>query len=55
MMAAGVEYDRAAETLTKADGHVKTAIVMLKAGVEPDEARRRVAEADGFVRGACVR
>jgi N-acetylmuramic acid 6-phosphate etherase len=55
MMAAGVEYDTAAETLKRAGGHVKTAIVMLKAGVEPDEARRRVAEADGFVRGAFLR
>lgn len=52
MLAAGVEYDTAAETLTRADNHVKTAIVMLKAGVGPEEARGRVAEADGFVRGA---
>lgn len=52
MLAAGVEYDTAAETLAQAGNHVKTAIVMLKAGVGPDEARRRVAEADGFVRGA---
>jgi N-acetylmuramic acid 6-phosphate etherase len=52
MMAAGVQYDIAADTLDKADGHVKTAIVMLKAGVNAAEARRRVAEANGFVRGA---
>ena len=52
MLAAGVEYDEAAATLDRADGHVKTAIVMLKAGVNADEARRRVADAGGFVRGA---
>lgn len=52
MLAAGVEYDEAAATLDRADGHVKTAIVMLKAGVSAGEARRRVADAGGFVRGA---
>jgi N-acetylmuramic acid 6-phosphate etherase len=55
MMATGVDYDRAAETLREADGHVKTAIVMLIAAVPADEARRRVARADGFVRGALGR
>jgi N-acetylmuramic acid 6-phosphate etherase len=55
MLAAGVEYDEAAATLDRADGHVKTAIVMLKAGVNADEARRRVADAGGFVRGALKR
>jgi N-acetylmuramic acid 6-phosphate etherase len=52
MMATGVDYDTAADTLKKSDNHVKTAIVMLKTGVDADAARRRVAEADGFVRGA---
>ena len=55
MMATGADYDTAAETLRKSDGHVKTAIVMLKALVDAEEARRRVAEADGFVRGAIQR
>jgi N-acetylmuramic acid 6-phosphate etherase len=55
MMATGVEYDTAAATLKKSNGHVKTAIVMIKAGVDTAEARRRVAEADGFVRGAIGR
>jgi N-acetylmuramic acid 6-phosphate etherase len=52
MLAAGVAYDVASETLDRAGGHVKTAIVMLKTGVDADEARRRVADAGGFVRGA---
>ncbi len=55
MMAAGVDYDTAAETLKKSDGHVKTAIVMLKADVDAAVARQRVAEAGGFVRGALKR
>ncbi len=55
MTATGVDYDTAAETLRKSDGHVKTAIVMLKAGVDANEARRRITEADGFVRGAIGR
>ncbi len=52
MMATGVDYDMAAETLRKADSHVKTAIVMLKTGVDAEAARGLVAEAGGFVRGA---
>ncbi len=52
MTATGVDYDTAAETLGKANGHVKTAIVMLRAQVDANEARRRIAEADGFVRDA---
>jgi N-acetylmuramic acid 6-phosphate etherase len=55
MMATGVDYDTAAETLKKSDGHVKTAIVMLKADVDAAVARQRVAEAGGFVRGALTR
>lgn len=52
MMATGVDYDTAAETLKASGGHVKTAIVMIKTGAGTEEARRRVADADGFVRGA---
>jgi len=52
VLATGVSYDRAAELLDQAGGHVKTAIVMGSAGVTADEARRRIASADGYVRGA---
>jgi len=52
MMATGVDYDRAAEVLTQAHGHVKSAIVMIKANVSLEEARRRIEAANGFVRGA---
>lgn len=52
MTITGVEYDRAAEYLEKADGHVKTALVMIKAGVGKDEARTRLERAKGFVRAA---
>ncbi|MEX1276640.1 MAG: N-acetylmuramic acid 6-phosphate etherase [Bacteroidota bacterium] len=52
MTITGVEYDRAAESLEKADGHVKTALVMIKAGVGREEARARLERANGFVRAA---
>ena len=48
----GVEYDQAADSLERADGHVKTALVMIKAGVGREEARARLEKADGFVRAA---
>jgi N-acetylmuramic acid 6-phosphate etherase len=50
MTITGVGYEEAAEYLEKADGHVKTALVMIKAGVGKDEAKRRLQRADGFVR-----
>ncbi|MGN7763305.1 N-acetylmuramic acid 6-phosphate etherase [Paenibacillus sp. 22594] len=37
---------------TLAEGHVKTAIIMILSDVDAGEARRRLAKADGFVRGA---
>jgi len=52
MTITGVGYDEAAEYLDKADGHVKTALVMIKARVGKDEAKRRLERADGFVRAA---
>lgn len=52
MIVTGVSYEEAAEFLTKANGHVKTALVMIKTGVTADEAHRRLADADGFVRKA---
>ncbi len=52
MMVTGVDYDAADAVLTRCDGHVKTALVMILADVEVDEARRRLDTTDGFVRPA---
>jgi N-acetylmuramic acid 6-phosphate etherase len=52
MTITGVGYEEAADYLEKAEGHVKTALVMIKAGVDRDEAQRRLQQADGFVRAA---
>ncbi|HEX9613880.1 MAG TPA: N-acetylmuramic acid 6-phosphate etherase, partial [Bacteroidota bacterium] len=52
MAVTGVSYDEAADTLAKAGGHVKTALVMIKAGVDQSEARKRLEKATGFVRDA---
>ncbi|WP_412069304.1 N-acetylmuramic acid 6-phosphate etherase [Rubrivirga sp. IMCC43871] len=52
MTATGVGYDEAATTLDAADGHVKTALVMLLADVDAETARERIEHADGFVRHA---
>ncbi len=52
MTITGIGYEEAAEHLERADGHVKTALVMIKARVGRDEARQRLERADGFVRGA---
>jgi N-acetylmuramic acid 6-phosphate etherase len=52
MTITGVGYEEAAEYLQKADGHVKTALVMIKARVDKSEAKQRLEKADGFVRAA---
>lgn len=52
MLATDCTYAAAAEALGTADGHVKTAIVMLAAGVSAEAARVRIEAAGGFVRGA---
>ncbi|MEM1041027.1 MAG: N-acetylmuramic acid 6-phosphate etherase [Bacteroidota bacterium] len=52
MTATGVGYEEAAGILAEADGHVKTALVMLLAEVSADAARERLAAAGGFVRQA---
>jgi len=52
MMATGVDYETAADFLQRAEGHVKSAIVMIKTGVTLDEARKRITAGDGFVRKA---
>lgn len=52
MMVAGVSYDAAAELLEKANGHVKTALVMALANVNAEEARARIEKTDGVIRKA---
>ena len=47
-----ISYEEAGETLARADGHVKTAIVMVKSGASKEEAIKRLRDADGFVRSA---
>jgi N-acetylmuramic acid 6-phosphate etherase len=50
MTITGISYDDAESILVKADGHVKTALVMIKAGVDATEAKRRLTHSGGFVR-----
>lgn len=46
------DAERAAQALSEADNHAKTAIVAILCGIDADAARSRLAEADGFVRRA---
>jgi N-acetylmuramic acid 6-phosphate etherase len=52
MTITGLSYEKASELLNNADGHVKTALVMIKANVDVKEARKRLEKTDGFVRKA---
>jgi len=52
MTITGANYDEAADVLKKAEGHVKTALVMIKANVSAEEAKTRLQKSDGFVRKA---
>ena len=52
MLAADVDYERAAECLEKADGHVKTAIFIALTKVETAEARKYIDKNDGFLKKA---
>lgn len=52
MTITGISYDEAEDYLEKANGHVKTALVMIKAKVNKAEAKERLKKADGFVRKA---
>jgi N-acetylmuramic acid 6-phosphate (MurNAc-6-P) etherase len=45
----GVHRGEGARLLDRAEGHVKTAIVMGRLGVDRDEARRRLEEAGGVI------
>ncbi len=42
MTITGLSYEEATDYLLKADGHVKTALVMIKANVDSDEAKKRL-------------
>lgn len=48
----GAEPETAEQALAAADGHAKTAIVMLAAGCSADEAARRIERAGGDIRTA---
>ncbi|NNF04106.1 MAG: N-acetylmuramic acid 6-phosphate etherase [Rhodothermales bacterium] len=52
MTVTGLDYGQAGDLLDRADGHVKTALVMHLADVGADEARSRLDSASGFVRPA---
>lgn len=52
MTVTGLSYGDAMELLKRADGHVKTALVMELADVNREEALRRLKKAQGFVRKA---
>lgn len=52
MTITGVDYEEADRVLLQADGHVKTALVMILANVDRDEAHRRLERSQGFVRAA---
>ncbi len=52
MVAAEVDYDEAGKLLAKANGEVKTALVMALADCSASAARKRLKKADGFVRNA---
>jgi len=51
-LATGCTFEEAVEWLNKADGELKTAIVMAIGGLDADEARKRLKANDGRVRGA---
>lgn len=52
MTATECTRDEAKAALAQADGHVKTAVVMILAGCDAAAARERLAQAKGHVRGA---
>ena len=54
MLVTGLDYEAAAQILEAADGHVKTALVMILAEVSAEDAQRRLEQTDGFVRQAII-
>ncbi|MFH0991998.1 MAG: N-acetylmuramic acid 6-phosphate etherase [bacterium] len=55
MTITGLQYEEAALYLEQAEGHVKTALVMIKAKVSREEAKERLLNAESFVRKAIER
>lgn len=55
MIATGVDYELASEVLNEANGHVKTAIVMIKKGINAAQAKALLKKTRGFVRLAINR
>jgi N-acetylmuramic acid 6-phosphate etherase len=52
MMFTDAGYDEAANSLEKAGGHVKTALLMELANVSQRDAKKLLSEHDGFIREA---
>jgi N-acetylmuramic acid 6-phosphate etherase len=52
MEIADVDYDKAGEVLELAQGHVKTALMMLLADIDAETAREKLQDADGFIKTA---
>src|ERR1051325_7571159 len=52
MIATGCDYEKAAEVLNKAQGHVKTAIIMQIGGCSREKAEIELEKAGGFVKKA---
>ena len=52
MTITGLDYEEASEYLEKSNGHVKTALVMIRASVTAEEAQERLRKSSGFVRKA---
>ena len=55
MIATGCDYDQAAEVLSKAHGHVKSAIIMQIGGCSLEKASAELEKAGGFVKQAIQR
>jgi N-acetylmuramic acid 6-phosphate etherase len=49
MQATNCDYDTAQEALTKANGHAKTAIVMILTNSNVEDATKQLKEVDGFI------
>jgi len=52
MMFAEVDYEEADQYLQAADGHVKTALVMVLGGISKEETKQKLEENEGFIRRA---
>lgn len=54
MIFSGINYDRAEELLSEAEGHVKTALVMALGKLDLSEAKKLLEQHNGFVRKALL-